>query len=101
MEMIIGISIATIIQTLVSGGLLLCATRLTGEHTSFVQMSITALCASVVRWIPLVGTILSFVVLLLLVRRFTTASGMGIFLIVVVSNGLGLVLSLCLMGLIS
>lgn len=94
-ELLIGLAVST----LVSGTVLWLAMKMTGVDGTYAGMLTIAFAAAVVGMIPMLGWILSLVVMFALIVSFTTAEFFpDAVLMVVVAWGLKVVLSLVILG---
>jgi hypothetical protein len=88
--------IAFLIQVIVSTILLFLAMKLTKEDGPFIGLLAAAFIAALIDFIPYAGFFISFIVLLILISRWTTAEiWPDAVLIVVVAWGLGTVATFC------
>jgi len=99
METLLFFVLALAVQTVISGGLLWCGLALTGESGDIRALFIAALVASLLQLIPFAGGLISFLVLLVLLSKWTSVDiWPGGVLVVVVANFLGAFLSMMLMA---
>lgn len=90
------LAIAFLIQVIVSTIMLFLAMKLTGEDGSFIGLLAAAFIAALINFIPYAGSFISFIVLLILISRWTTAEiWPDAVLMVVVAWGLGTVATFC------
>lgn len=99
MESILVFILSLVVQTLISGCLLWVGLILTGESGDIRALFLAALIANLFGFIPAVGGLISFVVLLILLSKWTTVEVFpGGILVVLVANILGIFLTMFLLG---
>ncbi len=90
------LAIAFLIQVIVSTIMLFLAMKLTGEDGPFIGLLAAAFIAALINFIPYAGSFISFIVLLILISRWTTAEiWPDAVLMVVVAWGLGALATFC------